>query len=63
MTATRTDKKRVQVDGVTLLWGNTVEWKAELRDESLRQHLARPIAERLQAALELVLPSQRDERR
>jgi hypothetical protein len=63
MTATRTDKKRVQVDGLTLLWGNTVEWKAELRDEALRKHLARPIAERLQAALELVLPSERDRRR
>ncbi len=40
---------------MTLLWGNPAEWKAELRDESLQRHLARPIAERLQAALDLVL--------
>ena len=45
---------RVDVDDVTLVWGNPSRWKATLRDESTRHHLELPIAERLQRALELV---------
>jgi hypothetical protein len=49
-------ERRIDVGNVTLVWGDRSRWKAELRDESLRRHLARPIAERLRAALSLVLP-------
>ena len=55
-------RKRIEVDGITLLWGNPTEWKAELREESLRRHLARPPAERLLAALSMVRRRRDDER-
>lgn len=45
---------RIDVQGITLAWGNAARWKAELRDESLRRHLARPPAERLRIALEMI---------
>jgi hypothetical protein len=48
-------RRRMEVEGKTLLWGDATQWKAELREESVRRHLARPIAERLQAALALVM--------
>jgi hypothetical protein len=47
---------RIEVDGVTLAWGDATRWKARLREESLRRHLARPIGERLAAALALLVP-------
>lgn len=56
-------KKRIDVDGITLLWGNPAEWKAELREESLRRHLARPPAERLLVALSMVRRRRDDGRR
>ena len=31
---TSAKKHRLEVEGITLLWGNPTEWKAELRDES-----------------------------
>jgi hypothetical protein len=46
--------QRVDVNDVTLVWGNASRWKATLRGESERRHLALPIAERLRRALELV---------
>jgi len=48
--------ERIEVGDVTLVWGDRAGWKAHLRDESLRRHLALPIAERLRVALSLVLP-------
>ncbi len=47
-------KRRVDIGDVTLMWGNPAECKAELRAESLKKHLAKPIAERLLVALSLV---------
>ena len=38
-----------------LAWGEPASWKALWRAESLRQHLERPIGERLRHALSLVL--------
>lgn len=49
----REEKRRVDVDGVTLLWGNAVEWKAAIREES-RLPKDRPLDQRLLAALALV---------
>jgi hypothetical protein len=51
-----TSKRRVDVGEITLAWGDRTRWKAELRDESLRRHLALPVAERLRLAFSLVLP-------
>ena len=49
--------RRVDLGDVTLVWGDRTEWKARLRDERLREHLARPLTERLLAALDLVIPA------
>jgi hypothetical protein len=45
----------IEAGGVRLAWGNPATWKARWRDESLRRHLNRPLAERLRSALALVL--------
>ncbi|HUH03593.1 MAG TPA: hypothetical protein VML75_16465 [Kofleriaceae bacterium] len=45
---------RIDIDGVTLVWGDAATWKARLRAESLRRHLDKPVAERLLLALDLV---------
>jgi len=50
-------ERRVEVAGMTLLWGDRTLSKAILREESLETHLARPIEERLRIALQLVLPN------
>ena len=50
------ERRRIDADGVTLMWGDPAASKAELRAESVRAHVARPIAERLLAALAMVLP-------
>jgi hypothetical protein len=57
------EDRRVDVGGVTLVWGERSRWKATFRDESLKRHLERPVAERLRAAFSLVLPRRPDERR
>lgn len=45
-------------------WGDPAAIKAELRAEDLRAHLARPLGERLLAALAMVTRAQgRDEQR
>lgn len=49
--------RRIDVGDVTLVWGDKTRWKARLRDEAWRQHLARPLEQRLRAALALVLPA------
>lgn len=49
-------ERRVDVGDVTLTWGDPTRWKAELRDESRRRYLQRPLAERIEAAFALVLP-------
>jgi hypothetical protein len=49
-------ERRVDIGDVTLVWGDPARWKARLRDESLRAHLSRPIAERLAVALSMVVP-------
>jgi hypothetical protein len=54
--------KAVKAGELELAWGNAADWKAHWREEALRRHLERPIAERLRAALELVLPRTTDER-
>jgi hypothetical protein len=51
--------RRVDAGGVTLAWGDPTEWKAALRDESQQRHRAKPIGERLRAALALVVPRAR----
>ncbi len=48
--------QRIDIEGITLVWGDRARWKAELRSESARRHLGLPIHERLLAALQLVLP-------
>jgi hypothetical protein len=53
---------RLDVEGITLVWGDPSECKAELREESLRRHPARPMAERLLSALAMVRPSTRNGR-
>jgi hypothetical protein len=54
----------VDVEGWTLAWGNSTAWKAHWRKERIRRHVERPLAERLRAALSLVLPrSSRDRTR
>jgi hypothetical protein len=53
--------RRVDVDGVTLVWGDRTRAKAMLRAESLRRHLELPIADRLRAALALVQRRTSDE--
>lgn len=51
------EERRVEVAGMTLLWGDRTRGKAILREESLEAHLARPLEERLRIALQMVLPS------
>jgi len=53
---------RLELEGITLMWGNPSECKAELREESLRRHLARPMSERLLGALAMIRPSTRNGR-
>lgn len=48
-------ERRIDVGEVSLTWGNPSQWKRTLRAESDRRHLAQPIAERLRAALALVI--------
>ena len=55
-------EKKIDVAGVTIIWGDAARGKAALRDESLKEHLARPVAERLAAALALVRPRPSDVR-
>jgi hypothetical protein len=49
--------ERIEVGDVTLAGGDRTAWKAQLRDESLRRHLALPVAERLRIALSLASPA------
>ena len=49
----RRDGKFGDLDAV-LFWGDPAEIKARLREEDQRAHLARPLAERLLAALAMV---------
>jgi hypothetical protein len=53
-------ERRLDVPGVTLLWGDASQWKAVLREESERRHLDLPLDERLRRAVALVLPRGRD---
>jgi len=41
------------------VWGDPAQIKAQLREEDLRAHLARPLAERLVAALAMVKRAKR----
>jgi hypothetical protein len=59
--ANKQDVRRVDIEGITLMWGPRAVCKAQLRDESRREFAGRPIADRLAAALRLVIP--RSERR
>ena len=45
----------VDTGSVKLAWGSSAQWKARWRDEALVAHLARPVGERLQNALSLVI--------
>jgi hypothetical protein len=49
-------KRNVKIGGIdaSLFWGDPAEIKAYLREEDQRSHLAKPIAERLLAALAMV---------
>lgn len=58
----RREPRRIEVDGVTLMWGVPAECKAVLRDESVRRHLERPLPERLLAALSMVRRASDDRR-
>ena len=51
-----TGQKRIDLERVTLAWGQPAAWKAQLRQESHQRHLERPIGVRLAAALALLLP-------
>ena len=51
--------KLVNAGEIDLAWGRAAEWKAYLRDESLRRHLDRPLGDRLRSALSLVLADDR----
>lgn len=48
------DEKRIDVQGMTLAWGDAARWKARLREESLRAWDEKPLAERLLIALSMV---------
>jgi len=48
--------ERLDVGDISLLWGDRTRWKARLREESVRRHLALPVGERLRIALSLVRP-------
>lgn len=47
-------ERRVDVDDLTLAWGDATAWKSRLREESAKSWLQRPIAERLRIALEMI---------
>lgn len=57
--ANRDEQTRVDSQGFTFVWGDPATWKAELRAESWKRHLARSPGERLLAALELIRRDQR----
>lgn len=48
------DGKRVDAGSVTLAWGDAARWKAQMREERMREWAARPLDERLLAALRMV---------
>ena len=52
----RKDVRRVDIDGLTLMWGTRAACKAELREESRREFAGRPIADRFAAAIRLLIP-------
>ena len=54
--------RRIEIDGLTLIWGNRTRNKAKLREESLARHLALPPEERLRVALSLLRPARAAER-
>lgn len=56
------DLERVDLDGVTLIWGDRTEAKAVLRDESVKRHLTLPLGERLRLALSMVRSNGRPDR-
>jgi hypothetical protein len=53
--AGETQGESLDAGGVRLAWGDPTRWKAQWREESLRQHLNLPVGERLRRALSLLL--------
>ncbi|MGH2726409.1 MAG: hypothetical protein ACRDKS_05475 [Actinomycetota bacterium] len=47
--------RSIEAGEARLAWGNPAMWKSRWREESLRRYRERPLAERLRAALSLVL--------
>ncbi|MBX3188148.1 MAG: hypothetical protein KF819_14095 [Labilithrix sp.] len=52
----------MDVTDVRVIWSDPTRGKAKLREESLDEHLSRPIAERLATALALVRSPPADDR-